>query len=432
MFWPLRVIYSAILYLFLPFVLLRLLVRSHRNPALRAHWMERLGYVRALGNDRPLIWFHAVSVGEVRAAKPLVDVLRGEYPGLQILFTTMTSTGADTVVQLFGETVIHRYVPYDLPAPVRRFVNITRPCCLIVMETELWPNLFHYCRITNVPVILANGRMSRKSAGRYRLVSGLTGDTLKNITAIAAQSEKDAECFITLGALAENVSVTGNLKYDFPLPDDFNTRLHELKRDWPPERPVWIAASTHEGEEQVILRAQAKVIEKYPRCLLIIAPRHPERFSSVEALCVKSGFRTICKTEKTAPDDSIQVYVLNTMGELIFYYALSQLAFVGGSLVPAGGHNMLEPAALGIPVISGPYLHNFHEIGSRMQEAGTASVVHSPDELASEVIRLFSNENLRHDAGKRGRNIVAENRGSADRCIQLIRPILGKCATYPA
>jgi len=428
----LRLIYSAFLYLFLPFVLLRLLVRSCRNPDFRSRWQERLGYLSGPGNNGHLLWIHAVSVGEVRAAKSLVDVLHREYPGMTIMLTTMTLTGADTVLQLFGDTVVHRFVPYDLPWAVTRFINTTRPCCLIVLETELWPNLFHYCQLSKVPVILANGRMSGQSAGRYKLVSGLTGATLKNITIIAAQNQKDAGRFIALGAAAEKVSVTGNLKYDFALPDDFHARLAVLKQAWPAGRPIWIAASTHDGEEQMILKGHAKVLEVYPRCLLIIAPRHPERFSSVTSLCRKSGLRTVRKSEKSCPDEPEQVYVLDTMGELLFYYALSRLAFVGGSLVPAGGHNMLEPAALGIPVITGPYLHNFHEIAARMQEAGAASVVHNAHELVTEVTRLFSNENLRHDAGLKGRNLVVENRGSIDRCMHHIRPILNKYATNPA
>ncbi|MGH8119174.1 MAG: lipid IV(A) 3-deoxy-D-manno-octulosonic acid transferase [Gammaproteobacteria bacterium] len=427
----LRVIYSAILYLYLPLVLLRLLVRSISKPALRARWKERLGYPQNPGNHGSLAWIHAVSVGEVRAAKPLVDLLQREYPGMQILFTTMTWTGAETVSQLFGNTVVHRYAPYDLPGAVNRFIRTTRPCCLMVMETELWPNLFYYCRISNVPVILANGRMSGQSTRRYGLVPGLTRPTLQNITKICAQTAKDAERFIALGAAIENVSISGNLKYDFTLPDDFDARLGFIKPDWPRGRPVWIAASTHEGEEQIILQAHAKVLEKYPECLLIIAPRHPERFSAVTALCARSGFRTLRKTGKAAPDNTTQVFILDTMGDLIFYYALSQLAFVGGSLVRVGGHNMLEPAALGVPVIAGPYLHNFQEIGSRMRETGAARVVANAHELLTEVIRLFSDEKLRLDAGQTGRNMVVENRGSADRCMQLLRTILNKCATNP-
>ena len=424
-----RLIYSAILYLLLPFIVLRLLLRSFRNPACRLRWQERFGYLWRLEHKSPLIWIHAVSVGEVRAAKPLVDVLRREHAGYQIMLTTMTPTGADTVAQLFADAVIHHYVPYDFPGAVMRFIKITKPCCLIVMETELWPNLFHYCRLGNIPVILANGRMSGQSAGRYRLASRLTRQTLNNISLIAAQSGKDAERFIALGAVADKVSVTGNLKYDFALPDDFTIRHAMLRREWPDDRPIWIAASTHDGEEEIILRAHAQILHACPESLLIIAPRHPERFSNVATLCNKSGFKTVQKTTNISPDKTVRIYVLDTIGELIYYYALARIAFVGGSLVNVGGHNMLEPVSLGIPVISGPYLYNFHEIGKMLQETGVARVIHNEHELAEEVIRLFADEKLRHDAGQNGQRMVQENRGSSVRFMRLARPIIDKCAT---
>jgi len=425
----LRLIYSAILYLLLPVIVLRLFVRSLGNPAYRSRWTERFGCLQDLEHEHPLIWIHAVSVGEARAAKPLVDALRGEYPGFQIMITTMTPTGAETVLQLFGDTVVHRYVPYDFPGAVRRFIQATRPGFLLVMETELWPNLFHYCRVLNVPVILVNGRMSAQSARRYRLVASLTRSTLENLSLISAQSRRDAERFVALGASSGTVSVTGNLKYDYTLPEDFQARFEVIRRSWPCARPVWIAASTHAGEEAAILTAHAKVLDKFPDCLLIIAPRHPERSSEIAELCAKSAFRFIQKKTRASPDETMQVFILDTLGELIYYYALSRLAFVGGSLVRIGGHNMLEPASLGIPVICGPYFYNFHEIGSLLQEAGAARVINDPYQLANEVIRLLSNEKLRHDAGQCGRQVVEENRGSIDRVLDSVRPLLNQYAT---
>lgn len=424
-----RVIYSAILYLLLPVIVLRLFFRSWGNPAYRLRWQERFGCLQLPGHEHPLIWIHAVSVGEVRAAKPLVDALRREYPGFRIMITTMTPTGAETVLQLFGNTVLHRYVPYDFPGAVRRFIQATRPGVLMVMETELWPNLFHYCRVCQVPVILINGRMSVHSARRYRLVAPLTSSTLGNLSLIGVQSMRDAEHFVSLGASTDKISVTGNLKFDFALPEDFQTRFALIRQGWASARPVWIAASTHAGEEAALLQAHARILNEYPDCLLIIAPRHPERCGEVAELCKKSGFRFVQKTARACPDESIQVFILDTLGELIYYYALARLAFVGGSLVRVGGHNMLEPASLGIPVITGPYFYNFHEIGTLLQEAGAARVIYNEYELAAEVIRLLSNEKLRQDAGQRGRHMVLENRGSIDRILNSIRPLFNKYAT---
>ena len=425
----LRLIYSAILYLLLPVIVLRLFIRSLGNPAYRLRWKDRFGCLQEPELECSLIWIHAVSVGEVRAAKPLVDTLLREYPGYQIMITTMTATGADTVLQLYGNTVMHRYVPYDLPGAVRRFIKSTRPGCLMVMETELWPNLFHFCHIFKVPVILVNGRMSAQSARRYSLIAALTRSTLGNLSEISAQSRSDAEHFVALGAAAEKVSVTGNLKYDFTLPEDFQTRFELIRQRWPGTRPVWIAASTHAGEEAVILTAHARVLDDIPECLLILAPRHPDRSNEIAELCKKSGFRFAQKTVSAGPDESMQVFILDTLGELIYYYALSRLAFVGGSLVRVGGHNMLEPASLGIPVMCGPYFYNFHEIGTLLQKAGAARVISNQYELATEVIRLLSNEKLRHDAGQCGRKMVEENRGSIDRVLDSIRPLLNQYAT---
>ena len=424
-----RVIYSAILYLLLPVIVLRLFFRSLGKPAYRLRWQERFGCLQLSGHENPLIWIHAVSVGEVRAAKPLVDALRREYPGFQIMITTMTPTGADTVLQLFGNTVVHRYVPYDLPGAVRRFIKATRPGFLIVMETELWPNLFHYCRVNNMPVILVNGRMSAHSARRYRLATSLTRSTLGNLSLINVQSRSDAGRFVELGAGTEKIFVTGSLKYDFTLPEDFHTRFELLRQGWASARPVWMAASTHAGEEAALLQAHARILDDFPDCLLIIAPRHPERCGEVAGLCKKSGFRFVQKTARACPDESMQVFILDTLGELIYYYALSRLAFLGGSLVRVGGHNMLEPASLGIPMIYGPYFYNFHEIGTLLQEVGAARVIYNEYELATEVIRLLSNEKLRHDAGLSGRCLVEENRGSIDRVLNSMRPLFNKHAT---
>ncbi len=368
-----------------------------------------------------IIWLHAVSVGEVQAATPLVNGLLEEYPDFRILITTMTPTGADSVRQYFADTVEHFYLPYDLPVSVKRFLSIIDPTILIVMETELWPNLFHYCQTNNVPVVVINARMSEKSAKAYRRLSSLTRSTLKNISLIVAQGQKDAERLIALGADGEKVKVSGNLKFDIHFPHSVSEQAQALRRYLSVNRPVWIAASTHEGEERIILDAFAKILEKQSRCLLVIVPRHPERSPGIKTLCNRRNLKVLYKTENTVCDESIQVFILDTLGELPMYYAAADVAFVGGSFMEIGGHNMLEPASLGVPVIMGPHVFNFQEISQLLLDEGVAWKVSCADELSSRVCGLLDDANLRHSTGERGRNIVLKNRGNVENVMKLLR-----------
>lgn len=416
-----RIIYSFILYLLAPLVIFRLFWLGFRNPDYRSRWTERFGLLdKTISNDK-IIWLHAVSVGEVQAARPLVNGLLEEYPEFRIIITTMTPTGADTVRQYFADTVGHFYIPYDLPVSVKRFLSIVDPTILIVMETELWPNLFHYCRANNVPVVVINARMSEKSAKGYRRLSSLTRSTLKNISLIVAQGQKDAERLIALGADREKVKISGNLKFDIHFPHSVSEQAQALRRYLSVNRPVWIAASTHEGEEKIILDAFAKILEKQSRCLLVIAPRHPERSPGIRTLCNRRNLKVLCKTENTVCDESIQVFILDTLGELPMYYAAADVAFVGGSLTENGGHNMLEPASLGVPVIMGPYVFNFQEISQILIDERAAWKVSCADELSSRVCGLLDDANLRHSTGERGRNIVFKNRGNVENVMKLLR-----------
>ena len=416
-----RRVYSFILYLFVPFILLRLFWLGFRNPDYRCRWKERFGFPDKIISHDKTIWLHAVSVGEVQASRPLVNGLLEEYSDYKILITTMTPTGADSVKQYFGETVKHLYLPYDLPVAVKHFISIIEPSILIVMETELWPNLFHYCHEMNVPVVVVNARMSEKSANGYRRLSALTRSTLENISLIVAQGKKDAERLIALGAAEDKVNVTGNLKYDIHFPHSVTEQAQALRRFLSVNRPIWIAASTHEGEEKIILEAFDKVLEKQSQCLLVIVPRHPERAAGVRELCIRRNLNVLCKSDNRECDENVKVFILDTLGELPMYYAAADVAFVGGSLTEIGGHNMLEPACLGLPVIMGPHVFNFQEISQLLLDEGAAWKVASADELSIKVSGLLVDANLRHSTGERGRNIVLKNRGNVEKIMDLIR-----------
>lgn len=418
---PLRKIYSFILYLLVPFVLLRLFWLGFKNQNYRHRWKERFGFSDKVTAHNKIICLHAVSVGEVQASKPLVDNLLEKYSNYKILITTMTPTGADSVKQCFGETVQHLYLPYDLPVAVRNFIFMIKPSMLIVMETELWPNLFYYFRKNNIPIIIINARMSEKSAKSYKRLSSLTRSTLINISLIIAQGERDAERFIALGAAENKVKITGNLKYDIHFPHSVAKQAQDLRKYFSINRSVWIAASTHEGEEKIILNAFNKVLKQHPECLLVIVPRHPERSASVRSLCTKQKFKVQLKSDNKKCDGKVKVFILDTLGELPMYYAAADVAFVGGSLTKIGGHNMLEPASLGLPVIMGSYVFNFQEISQLLLNKGAAWKVANADELSNRVSDLLGNANLRHSIGERGRNVVLENRGNLEKIMELIQ-----------
>lgn len=418
-----RTVYSLILYLLMPLVILRLFLLGFRNPDYRNRWAERFGLLNKRSLCKKAIWVHAVSVGEVQASKPLINALLQEYSEHTILMTTTTPTGAESVKQYFGTTVKHLYLPYDLPLSVKRFISFIEPSILIVMETELWPNLFHYCYENNIPVFVVNTRMSEKSARAYRHLSLLTRSTLRNTSMIIAQGEKDAERLIALGADKDKVKVTGNLKFDIHFPRNVTEQAQVLRSYLSVNRPVWIAASTHEGEEKIILDAFAVILKKEPQCLLVIAPRHPERSASIRELCIKRNFNVLCKSEDRKCDESRQIFILDSLGELPKYYAAADIAFVGGSLIEIGGHNMLEPASFGVPVIMGPYIFNFHEISQLLLNGNAAWTVTNADELSCRLSYLIGDANLRYSAGERGRNIVLKNRGNVEKVMNLINGI---------
>ena len=417
----LRTLYTFLLYLLTPLVLLRLAWRGLRARDYWRRWPERFGYIEpALGEQ--VIWIHAVSVGEVQAAELVVRALLERYPDYSLLVTTVTPTGSARVTALFGQQVAHVYAPYDLPGAVSRFFDRVRPRLAIVMETELWPNLFHACQQRAVPLLVINARLSARSVAGYRRVRGLAGDTLAAVTEIAAQTETDARRFESIGANPAIITVTGNLKFEQRIPPSLLERAEVLRRDWGVGRPVWIASSTHEGEDEQILHVFQQLRKQSGDCLLVLVPRHPERFESVAALCVQQRYETVLRSEHVSCTAETAVYVGDTMGELPLLYAAADVAFVGGSLVPHGGHNLLEPAALGLPVVTGPHVFNFVEICELLIDAGAAVKVTDTDELLQTVTRWLGDANERHRVGQLGRQVVEKNRGA----LQAVMAMVGR------
>ncbi|MGB5261161.1 MAG: lipid IV(A) 3-deoxy-D-manno-octulosonic acid transferase [Gammaproteobacteria bacterium] len=415
----LRLAYTFLLYLLAPFVLLRLAWRGLRAPDYLRRWPERFGFIEPpLGEY--VVWIHAVSVGEIRAAEPVIRALLDRYPAYSILVTTVTPTGSAHVTSMFGDDIAHIYAPYDLPGAVARFYDRVKPRLAIVMETELWPNLFHCCHRHDIPLLLVNARLSESSERGYRHIRQLVAQTLANVSWIAAQSEHDAQRFVRLGADPDRVIVSGNLKFVQRMPPSLIERAQVLRRDWGVERPVLVAASTHEGEDALLLDAFREVRRELADCLLVLVPRHPERFDSVADLCRKRGHSVVMRSERKPCSADTDVFVGDSMGELPQFYAAADVAFVGGSLVHHGGHNLLEPAALGIPILTGPHTFNFTEICSLLVAAGACEQVDSPADLSKAVIRLLRDANLRHEIGKRGLRVVEKNRGALETVMDMI------------
>ena len=415
----LRKLYTLLLYLLAPLVLLRLAWRSLRAPDYRRRWPERFGSIEpVLGKQ--VIWMHAVSVGEVQAAEPVVQALLEQRPDYSILITTVTPTGSARVTALFGDEVAHVYAPYDLPGAVSRFLERVRPQLAIVMETELWPNLFHACQRRAVPLLLINARLSERSETGYRRVSGLAAQTLSCVNEIAAQGELDADRFINIGADASTITITGNLKFEQRVPPSLLERAEVLRRDWGVGRTVWVAGSTHEGEDELLLDVFRQLRERFSDCLLVLVPRHPERFESVAELCRQRNYNTLLRSEGIPCTPATEVFIGDSMGELSLFYAAADVAFVGGSLVAHGGHNLLEPAALGVPVVTGPHVFNFVEICELLQQAGACVKVEDVDGLSDTLDLWLEDANERHRVGQRGRDTVEKNRGALQSVMRMI------------
>lgn len=417
-----RIIYSLFFYLMLPFIIIRLLYKSRHSHGYRKRWRERFGWFEA-PQQKGGIWVHAVSVGETIAAVPMIKALQKAYPDKPLIITSMTPTGSERVRALFHDSVFHVYVPYDFPGAVKRFLRKIQPSMLILMETELWPNLLHYCAKQHVPVLLANARLSERSYVGYHRIKSVAATMLSEITLIGAQAQPDAERFIKLGAAPEKVIVTGSMKFDINIVANVYEQGKTLRQALGIDRSIWIAASTHENEEEYVLKAFQKIRQRVPDALLILVPRHPERFSKVAELCRKQGYQVVCRSQQQSCTLSTDIYLGDTMGELLVLYAASDIAFVGGSLVPIGGHNMLEPAALAVPSITGPYYFNFTTIVQLLEKAGGLRKIQDTDELADTIIEWFKKPELRMLAGTQSKQVVEAHRGAVAAHLKMVESL---------
>jgi len=413
-------VWSFAAYLLLPYALWNLLWRGFRYRPYWNRWPERFGFVPRAGGQR-IIWVHAVSVGEVRSAAPLIVELDARYPEHRIHVTTMTPTGSEQVRELFGERVGHSYVPYDLPDAVGRFLDRIRPDLAVIAETEFWPNIFAACRRRGIPLFLVNVRVSQASLRGYLRAPRIIRDMLHNADLICPQTEVDAERLRRLGAPPERIVVTGNLKFDVPLPESLMQEAAAVRQLWGRHRPIWIAASTHAGEETQVLDAFARLRAKFPDLLLVIVPRHPERFDSVTRLCERRGYEIALRSlAHSELEPSVDIVIGDTMGELQRLYAASDVAFVGGSLVRHGGQNILEACAVRVPVVFGPHMFHFEEIAALALARGAARQVRDATELAEAVGLLLEQPELRREAGEAAHSLMEDNHGALAHTLKLM------------
>lgn len=419
-----RVLYSLLFYLAMPAVLLYLAWRSRKDVRWRQRWSERLG-AGGPGPKAGGIVVHAASVGEVNAAAPLVRALLAR-PGLgPITVSTFTPTGAARAATLFGDDVGHTLIPLDLPGATRRFMRRLRPRLVVVMETEIWPNLYHAAARAKVPIMLANARLTERSLRGYRRFAPLVRGALARVRIALAQSETDAARLAEAGLPAERVHLVGNLKFDLDLPPGLADRATSLRAQWGGERPVLIAASTHAEDDPVVLAAFETLRANHPDALLILVPRHPERFEAAAAAAQERGLRTRRYSQGPACLPDTDCFVIDTMGELLNYYACSDVAFIGGSFGPTGGHNPLEAAALGLPVLSGPNMDNFSELSRRLADSGALRQVSDQAELAQLAAALLDDPERRDTMGRAGRALVESGRGALRRTLTEIETLLG-------
>ena len=418
----LRGLYSAVLYVLTPVTVYHLIWRGFRFREYFQRWNERYA-----SYDQPAppvdVWLHAVSVGEVNAAVPVIDALRRAHPDWRWLVTTITPTGSERVRTLWGEGVEHVYVPYDLPGAVARFLRQYRPRLALVMETELWPNLLFGCRDQGIPTYILNARLSARSLRSYRVLAPLISRVVRTLKRIGAQSTLDGKRFLALGALPDGVVDTGNLKFDIAAPEGLSGFVRAFG-EHAGRRPVWIAASTHEAEEAAVISLHRDLRQRWPDLLLLWAPRHPERFPRVAEQAQAAGWKVATRRKSTWPDAGDDVFVIDTLGELMQFYACAEVAFVGGSLQPIGGHNLLEPAAVGTAMVTGPHLHNFAEISKRLKEAGALLIAEDAHGIGVALGELLGDPEARRSCVEAGRALVEQGRGALAKTLQMIEPDL--------
>jgi 3-deoxy-D-manno-octulosonic-acid transferase len=428
----LRFLYSLLIRCAVPVALAATLWRALRDRHYLQGLPERLGFGRVL--LAPGIWLHAVSLGEMSAAAPLLRALRVRFPDIPLVLTTATPAGRARAAALFAGDADIRFLPYDTPGAVRRFMARARPLAAIIMETELWPNLLRECERRGIPVLLANARLSVRSVARYGRFGSLFAGVFSKNLLIAAQSAEDAERFKSIGAAAERTLIVGNVKFDVGVDAGILEAGRSLRAAYAGTRPVWIAGSTHAGEEEQLLDAHAALLGSMPNAVLLLVPRHRDRFAAVAELLARRGVKFARRSRMASGEEAPQlpndtpVLLVDTVGELTMLYASADAAFVGGSLVPIGGHNLLEPAALGMPILTGPSYFNGKEIAQLLLARGAALEVQSASDLAAVLQRLLAAPEMREQIGIIGKEIIAANRGSVTRIVALIEPWLPAAA----
>ncbi len=414
----LRFFYTVVFIIALPVIFYRLWIKDKKVPGYRIRWPERFGIYAAPTAVHPIVWVHAVSVGEVVAATPVIRQLL-EYGSVTLMVTTMTPTGSTRVLETFGDKVLHVYAPYDLPWTVAAFLRRTRPVLAIIMETELWPNMLHECAAQGLPVILANARMSARSARRYGRFPRSSRQLLECLSHVAVQNAEDGQRFLDLGLTAGKLRVTGSVKFDITLSPELRQSARQLRTRYGADRPVVIAASTHIGEDPIVLDAFALLRALHPNALLILVPRHPERFQEVYELS-RNRFNTLTRSSGVAPGPSTEVIVGDTMGEMMLLYGCADIAFVGGSLIERGGHNMIEPACWGLPILSGPHTFNFADISRRLEQCGGMVTVADAPSLARQLDTWLRHPAERLSVGTKAREFAEQNRGAVARLMELV------------
>lgn len=421
-----RYIYTVLLAVASPFLMWGLYRHRTGKPCVGKRWKEHFGLTPKLDNCHGPIWVHAVSVGETLAVTPLIKTLKAQYPHLTIVITTTTATGAEQAQKLAG-IAEHRYMPFDFPFAIRGFINAIKPSQLLIMETELWPNTLHTVAKANIPITVINARLSERSCQRYAKVQPIFDMLAKNLTQVLCQYPDDAERFIRLGVAKEKVSVTGSIKFDIEVSPKVKEEGQALRNQLGNNRPVWIAASTHNGEDEQILSAHQEVLKDHPNALLILVPRHPERFNDVFNLS-KQKFSSVRRTEQNDRqlDTKIQVYLGDTMGEMLTLMEAADICFMGGSLLgdKVGGHNMLEPAALGKPILTGTSYYNFLEITKALKDNTALLITESSKELSASVSHLFSDTSYREVLGTNAYCVFSKSSGSILNTIERIKRYL--------
>lgn len=421
-----RLVYTLILLLSLPFLMLRLYWRGRLLPTYRERWLERLalGLPQARDADR-VIWIHAVSVGEVVVASKLIQCLQRDYPDHGLLVTTTTPTGSERLQQLWGDQVQHCYLPWDLPWAMAQMFRRFNPRAVLLIETEIWPNLVAQAAARAVPVALLNARLSARSARGYGRFGALLKPTLRSLDLIVAQTKADARRFMALGVEPSRLAISGNIKFDQHLSPELHAEAAQIRAQWGGgTRDVWLAASTHEGEEQQVLRAYELLVKQHPKVLLCIVPRHPDRFDRVFQMALAANPKTMRRSSNPTIEADTQIVVADTMGELVPMLGAADVVFMGGSLVPTGGHNMLEVAQWGVPVVSGPHTFNFAYASRLLIKAQAMLIAKDAEALALVVSGLLANQTNRHRMGLRGQTAVEGERGALERLVQAIRPLL--------